>query len=85
MNLKSQILTHLNTSSTFEEFEPYSRGLSSTLPQPEMYKLYADILTELSADDAKYDYLADCLDYVCGGPWAKNDEYYESEFGGEQI
>jgi len=85
MTLKSEILTHLNFSSTFSEFEAYSRGLSGTLPQQEMYKLYADILTELSADDAKYDYVADCLDYVCSGAWAKGNEYYESEFEEEQI
>ena len=47
--------------------------------QPEMYRLLTQVLAGLSPNEASYDVVADLLDRVHGGSWAKGRAIFGTE------
>lgn len=49
------------------------------LSQVDLYQLYSAALTMTDGDDPRYDSLADTLDLIWGGGWAKGRDLYPEE------
>jgi hypothetical protein len=53
--------------------------------QVTMYRLFSEELHRLSGDDPRYDAIADTLDLIWGGPWAKGRALFNEELTSEHI
>jgi hypothetical protein len=53
--------------------------------QVEMYRLFSEQLQRLSGDDPRYHAVADTMDLIWGGGWAKGNALDEHELSTERL
>ena len=55
------------------------------LPQIELYSLFERFYIAEPTDSPVYDHIADTMDLIYGGPWAKGRGLYPTELSSEKI
>ena len=57
----------------------------SGMAQIELYNIFIRPFKTMYADDPRYDYLADTLELIYGGPWAKGHGLYNSQLNEDDL
>lgn len=50
-----------------------------------LYRLFTEFYVKTAADDPLYDAIADTLDVIWSGPWAKGDGLFPTELTNEEF
>lgn len=53
--------------------------------QTPMYRLFSEQHRRISADDPRYDAIADTMDLIWGGPWATGAALFDEELTDERL
>ncbi len=54
------------------------------MDQLSMYRLFEEYLRRVDGDDPRYDAIADTMDLIWGGPWAKGRAVFDTELSLEE-
>ena len=53
--------------------------------QAVMYRLFSEQHERLSGENPRYDALADTMDLIWGGPWAKGGDLFDEQLTDERL
>ncbi len=55
------------------------------MKQAPMYRLFSSELERLAGEDPRYDIIADTMDQIWSGPWAKQAALFEQELTEDRL
>ena len=79
-DLNSRFLKALESHSHYDSLLAFAKELKTEgISQTEIYDLFAAHFKSLNNRDSRYDSIADIMDLIHSGPWAKGQALFDTE------
>jgi hypothetical protein len=81
-----RLLAALDSERRYEALAQLARELRDEgMDQVSLYRMYSRALSAADSDEDRRDAIADVLDLIRGGPWAKGRELFDEELSEERL